>query len=406
MTRPIARIDLDALQHNYAVVQRLAPASKIMAMVKANAYGHGMVRVAKALPQADAFGVARLHEALELRAAGITQEIVILEGVFTSDELVEVVKHNLTPVVHLLEQLILLEKYLDQPLRRAWLKIDTGMHRLGISPAETNNVYQRLIMQADWVGCMSHFSSADELYSSYVTDHADQPNVQNNSVATTDSITYQQFTVFRQSCADIVKAQQSTSPWPAQSLANSAAIMAFPQSHMDWVRPGIMLYGASPFKSCGGWQLGLRPVMSLTAEVLNVRRLQKGETVGYGATWRANEPSCVATVAAGYADGIPWQCGQSVGLNLNIEHQPAQKLISAELIGRVSMDSLALRLDDVSFSELTVGDRVVLFGSQLNSGSALNSSTDYPATADVWANASGSINYAVLSGVSARCLRV
>ena len=217
--RPQAIIDLAALEHNFARVKQLAPNSKVLAVLKANAYGHGMLAVAQALKQADALGVARLDEALALRAGGIARPIVLLEGFFHADELAQIVASNLQLVIHHREQAeALLAAQLDAPVR-VWLKIDTGMHRLGIYPHEFNELYQRLSQSRNVQGplrLMSHFASSDEL---------DKPSTANQLAL------FQQIT---QGCAG------------EHSLANSGAVLNWPQSHGDWVRPGLMLYGVSP----------------------------------------------------------------------------------------------------------------------------------------------------------------
>ncbi|HSG50732.1 MAG TPA: alanine racemase, partial [Rheinheimera sp.] len=268
--RPQATINLTGLEHNFNRVKQLAPQSKVLAVLKANAYGHGMLTVAQALKSADALGVARIDEALALRAGGITKPIVLLEGFFHADELQQVVASNLQLVIHHREQAeALLAAELDAPVR-VWLKIDSGMHRLGIYPHEFAELYQRLSNSNNVQGpmrLMSHFACSDEV----------------NNPATEKQL---------QLFSEIIAASEGEI-----SLANSGAVLNWPQSHGDWVRPGLMLYGVSPIEGCCGADHGLLPVMTLSSSVIAVRDVKAGDAVGYGGSWIAAHATRLAVVA-------------------------------------------------------------------------------------------------------------
>ena len=329
MTRP-ARvvIDLAALQHNLSRIRSLAPVSKVMAIVKADAYGHGIERIARSLPAVDAFGVACLDEAEQLRLLGITHPILLLEGAYSAAELVRIQVLNLDIVVHHEYQLLMLEHAsLPSPVK-VWLKVDSGMHRLGFHPADVASAWQRLRQcqnVAEWPRLMTHFAAANE------RDNA---------------MTAEQLRNFNTACGHI-KAELS--------LANSAAILAWPQTHGDWVRPGLMLYGVSPMQNETAAELGLRPVMSLLSELISVKYLQRGESVGYGASWRCPEAMPVGIVAAGYADGFPRHAGTGTPIIINGQR--------ASIIGNTSMDMLAVDLRGVRNAR--VGDPVELWGAGL-----------------------------------------
>jgi alanine racemase len=352
MTRP-ARvvIDLGALQHNLSRIRSLAPASKVMAIVKADAYGHGLVRVGMALRDADAFGVACLDEAAQLRASGITAPVLLLEGPYDTVELEHIAALDLDIVVHHDCQLQMLEQSSLRAPLRVWLKIDSGMHRLGFLPRDVNSAWQRLTAcrnVAREPRLMTHFAVANE---------RDNP------------LTAEQLRVFRVAARDI-KAQCS--------LANSAAIIASPDTHSDWVRPGLMLYGVSPMQHESASDLGLRPVMSLKSELISVKSLGKGDPVGYGATWRCPEAMRIGIVAAGYGDGYPRHAGTGTPVVV--------KGRAACIVGNISMDMLAVDLRSVSAAR--VGDQVELWGPDL--------------PVEVIARHAGTIPYELLCGVQKR----
>lgn len=326
--RPLVQIDLTALQHNLQRVRQLAPNSQVLAVLKANAYGHGLVQAAQALYQADAFAVARIDEALALRTGGIVKPIVLLEGFYEAAELPVLLANNLQTVVHNQLQLEALEQTALTGQLKVWLKIDTGMHRLGIAPEQTNEFYRRLWQCATvqpGIRLMSHFSCADELASAQ---------------------TLNQLTLFNQLCAD--KAEP-------RSLANSAGIIAWPHSHFDWVRPGLMLHGISPMLGQLGQEHQLLPVMRLSSRVIAMRQIKQGDTVGYGASWQAERDTVIAVIAIGYGDGYPRHAANGTPVWLNNRIVP--------LAGRVSMDMITVDLGPEPNTQ--IGDEAVLWGPEL-----------------------------------------
>lgn len=329
MTRP-ARviIDLAALRHNYSRVQHLAAGRKIMAVVKADAYGHGLTRVANTLSNVDAFGVACLEEAEQLREANISQPIVLLEGPFASSELKTIDALSLDLVVHHVSQVEMLEQATTTKPLRVWLKIDSGMHRLGFEAKELSSIWQRLQAcdaVADNIILMTHLA---------VSNEPDNP------------ITQRQLEDFAFACADY-KAPRS--------IANSAAIVANSDSHADWVRPGLMLYGVSPMQDCVASDHDLQPVMSLVSQLISVKKLQKGEPVGYGASWICPSDTTIGIVAAGYGDGFPRHAKSGTPMLVNGQR--------ACMIGNASMDMLTVDLS--SQPQAKVGDPVELWGTNL-----------------------------------------
>lgn len=329
MSRPTKiTIDLAALRHNFQHVRKLAPKSAVIAMVKSNAYGHGLERIAQALPDVDAFGVACLEEGTRLRKAGINNPIVLMEGLFRVDEIPKVVSGHFSLVVHHLAQIDMLEKSPPTAPISVWLKIDTGMHRLGFEPNDVSAAYQRLMNCSSIkkpIGLMTHFADSDSLER---------------------ASTQHQIDIFS-------KVTQGLSG--PRSLANSGGILAWPSAHSDWVRPGIMLYGASPFAHHQGSEDGLRPVMSLTSELIAIHNLKKGERVGYGGTWICPEDMRMGVVAIGYGDGYPRHAKNGTPLLVNGQR--------CELIGRVSMDMLTVDLR--TQPQAKVGDPVILWGNDL-----------------------------------------
>ena len=329
MTRATqAFINLRALQHNLKCVRGLAPKSKVMAIIKADAYGHGITRIARALRDVDGFGVARLDEAIVLREAGVTKPITLLEGFLDAAELPLICQHKLAVVIHHVTQLEILEHAtLTDPLS-VWLKVDSGMHRLGFAPGEVKAVWARLAHcenVAQPMRLMTHFASADDKQ---------------------DELTLRQVDCFAQTVSGIEA---------ERSLANSAAIMGWPQTHADWVRPGLMLYGVSPFLNSSAQQDGLRPVMTLSSKLIAINSLKKGDAVGYGASWVCPEDMRVGVAAIGYGDGYPRHAESGTPVLVNGQRVP--------LVGRVSMDMICLDLR--SQPEAHVGDPVILWGDGL-----------------------------------------
>lgn len=328
--RAYAEISKEALRHNYQLVKTFAPNSKVLAMVKANAYGHGLISVAKTLTEADGFGVASLDEALVLRQAGITQEIFLMEGFFHEDELDFVQDCQLTVVINQFQQIDRLHKLkANHSSLPVWLKMNTGMNRLGFLPQDFDKALNAILQNPalSFQGFMTHFAKADE---------------------SNDSMTNHQIQLFN----ELVGSHQG-----ARSLANSAGIIAWPQSHADWVRPGLMLYGASPLNNRSASDLKLKPVMCLKAEINAIQPVSKGATVGYGGTWQASdERHLIAMVTIGYGDGYPWHA--QTGTPVLVNGQPCQ------VVGRVSMDMLAVDVSHLK-QPATVGDTVTLWGPQL-----------------------------------------
>lgn len=319
-----ALIDLQALRHNYRLA-RDSSGGRALAVIKADAYGHGAVHVAQALEaQADGFAVAYIEEALELRAAGIRAPILLLEGFFEADELALIVEHDLWTVVHAIWQLEAIEQAQPGKPLTVWLKLDTGMHRVGLHPSEYRAAYQRLLAtgKVARVVLMSHFSCADELNS---------------------TCSDQQVAVFEAARQGLVA---------ETSLKNSPAVMGWPKIPSDWSRTGIMLYGATPFDQTQPLAERLQPVMTLESKVISVRELPAGEAVGYGATFVSERPLRIGVVAMGYADGYPRHA--PTGTPVLIDGQRSR------LLGRVSMDMLCVDLTDVPQAGL--GSRVELWG--------------------------------------------
>jgi alanine racemase len=322
-----ALIDLEALRHNYRLAREVSGA-KALAVVKADAYGHGAVRCAQALEtEANGFAVACIEEALQLRAAGIRKPILLLEGFFEADELELIQEHDFWTVVHSSWQLEAIElAALRKPLT-VWLKLDSGMHRVGLHPAEYRDAWQRLQAtgKVEKIVLMSHFARADELECASSAE---------------------QVAVFEQARAGLEA---------EVSLRNSPAVLGWPQVPSDWVRPGIMLYGATPFEVDHPLAARLKPVMTLESKVISVRELPAGQPVGYGAKFVTERPTRVGVVAMGYADGYPRHA--PTGTPVSIDGQPSR------LIGRVSMDMLTVDLTDLPQSGL--GSRVELWGKQV-----------------------------------------
>ena len=323
-----ALIDISALQHNLQHIRQLAPGRKVMAMLKANGHGHGLVRVGHALKAADALGVACVEEALELRDAGIENEIVVLEGFFASREIPLMAKRGFTTVVHHEKQLAALEETPTETPLKVWLKIDTGMHRLGFPPEQVADAHARL-GQIAWVqqpvGLLSHLASADEV----------------NNPATT---------------AQLKCFKELTRGWPGErSLSNSAAVLAWPETHFDWVRPGLLLFGCSPMAGLTGAEHGLKPVMTLESQVFALRQLKKGDRVGYGGAWTADRDTTIGVVAMGYGDGYPRHAPTGTPVFIRDRICP--------LVGRVSMDMLTVDLGPNA--DIAIGERAVLWGPEL-----------------------------------------
>lgn len=331
MARPNrAELNLAALRSNVAVIRELAPASRIMGVVKANAYGHGAVCVARTLETlTDGLAVACIEEAVELRDAGIAGPVLLMEGVFEAAELELAAQLGFWITIDNESQLRWLEEArLPSPLQ-CWLKIDTGMHRLGIDPSLASIYRSRIVSCAaacDTLVLSTHFASADDL-------NSDQ--------------TLRQIQCF--------EAATEKLPGP-RSAANSAGVIGWKQAHYDWVRPGYMLYGNSPMSCPLPAALALQPVMTLYSAVISVSTIAAGETVGYGATWQAQRESRIATVTIGYGDGYPRLAANGTPVLIRGHRAP--------LAGRVSMDMITVDVTDLPGVE--IGDEVILWGDELS----------------------------------------
>ena len=355
MTRPIqARIDLAALRDNYALAdtyaKQAAAGAHLWAVIKANGYGHGALRIARGLEQvADGFALVELDTAIALRTAGIRQPLLLMEGFYNTDELTAFEQHGLTPVVHRLDQVELLAgRGISLPI---YLKLNTGMNRLGLNADEFPVALDRLREYGSSITLMTHFSDADEPL----------------------GIAYQM---------DRLNAMCVGLEYPL-SLANSAAILRFPDSLGDWVRPGIMLYGGSPFPAMrSAEEIGLKPVMTLESELIAVRDLQPGDRVGYGGAFVADRPMRIGVVACGYGDGYPRHAPSGTPILVGGQRTTT--------VGRVSMDKICVDLGGLA--EAKVGSPVTLWG---DSGFAKLS-------ADEVATSAGTVSYELFCALAAR----
>lgn len=349
--RAWVELESAALRHNLSRVRDSSDA-KVMAVVKSNAYGHGLAFASKVLESGvDAFAVATLEEAIDLRALCPDIPITLLSGFYNRDQIQFFLQYRIRPVVSNLSQLRWLQEAADIP-QNVWLKIDTGMGRLGIDPVLVDQAISDLQSLRCKVSIMSHFASAD-------TPEAKQNEVQHH-------------------CFEQAGSGYSL----VKSFANSAAILSRPQDHYDLLRPGIMLYGSSPFSDRTAYDLGLRPVMSLYARLLDIRQVKIGDHVGYGARWAAAQDCTVGIVSIGYGDGYPRV--------ISADAQVAIGTSRYSIIGRVSMDSLAILFDGKE--KHRIGTRVELWGRTI--------SVDEVAA---WAN---TIGYELLCKVTQRVVRI
>lgn len=349
MPRPIqARISSRALAHNLEVARRHASQARIWAVIKANAYGHGLARAAQALAAADGYAMLDFEEAIRLRAQGVDKPILLLEGFFKAQDVALLAEYALTPVVHNIEQIEILEKTaLSAPID-AYLKVNSGMNRLGFTVDNVRIAWNALHghPQVRSVTLMTHFADADGA----------------SGVA-----------------AQLEWFNSLTQPMSApRCLANSAALLRYPQSHADWVRPGIMLYGCSPFAEQSAADLGLKPAMTLASEIIGLQNLQPGEHVGYGFSFEAKQEMTIGLVACGYADGYPRHA--PTGTPVLVGGQRTRT------VGRVSMDMIAVDISDLP--EAYIGTPVTLWGEGLS--------------ADEVAAAAGTVSYELLCALAPR----
>lgn len=361
MARPLfADIDLDALRHNYCIARDLAPHSQTLAVLKANAYGHGLVECARALESlAPVFAVASIEEADQLREGGIEAPVVLLEGIFDSSELERVESRGYWVAVHSEWQMEALLAYRPARPIPAWVKVDTGMHRLGFAPQQVGAVWQRLKaapQQVTDLQLMSHLATADAADEEY----------------------FQRQVKLMHELASHLDAPIC--------LANSPATLGRPQAHGSWNRPGIMLYGSEPRERVTPPGAGLQPVMTLRSEIIALRDLEQGEAVGYGGRWRAARPSRLGVVACGYGDGYDRHAIDGTPVLVNGQR--------VSIAGKVSMDMLVVDITDLP--EADIGSEVVLWGRASN-GELLS--------VDEVAGYCDTISYTLLTGVLLRVPR-
>jgi len=328
MPRPIrATIDAAALAHNLALARRQAGQAKVWAVLKANAYGHGLLRTMRALEAADGFAVLDFVEALRLREAGVAKPILLLEGFFKPADIELLARHKLTPVIHNIEQVEMLEKTRFEGTLPVYMKVNSGMNRLGFTVDNVRLAWNALEAHAgvESITLMTHFADADG----------------EGGVA-----------------AQLQWFRELVQPFDApRSLANSAALLRFAEeTRADWVRPGIMLYGCSPFAFKSAAEIGLKPAMTLTSEIIAVQRLQAGEWIGYGQTYQATQEMIIGVIACGYADGYPRHAPSGTPVLIAGER--------AHTVGRVSMDMLCVDISDLP--EAYIGTSATLWGDGLS----------------------------------------
>jgi len=348
MPRPIqAKLDLSALQSNLEKARRYTSA-RIMCAIKADGYGHGLLRTAEALGSTDGYALLDIQDAVRLREAGFRQTILLLEGFFGTEDFPVIAEYDLSCVIHNLQQIAMLEAYPGKGTLDVWLKINTGMNRLGLAPQHISQVMEQLRRNraVKEITLMTHFATADEPI----------------GVA-----------------KPLALFKEVTAPYRlSRSLANSAALLRYPETHGDWVRPGIMLYGSSPFSEISAQQLGLKPVMTLSSSIIAIQELQSGDEVGYGATFRAEKAMCIGVVACGYADGYPRhaETGTPVVVDGN----------RTRTVGRVSMDMMCVDLSKLPRAD--IGSHVVLWGEGM--------------PIDEVARAAGTISYELMCALTTR----
>ena len=354
MPRPIqAHINQNALESNLRVARRAAPSARIMAVIKAEGYGHGLTRVAEALSAADGFALLDIQDAVRLRENGFRQTILLLEGAFNAEDLALVAGHDLACVIHSAWQIALLDAYPGKSSLDVWLKVNSGMNRLGFTPQQAAQAMEQLCRHraVRSITLMTHFANADEARG------IAEPLALFNDFAAPYRV--------------------------ARSLANSAALLRYPETHGDWVRPGLMLYGASPFAPESGeqpsaQQLGLQPAMTLRSRIIAVQDLRAGDEIGYGALFRAEHAMRIGIVACGYADGYPRHAPN--GTPILLDGQRTQTL------GRVSMDMLYADLSKLP--QAGAGSTVTLWGEGL--------------PIEEVASAAGTVSYELMCALAAR----
>ncbi|MGC2048151.1 MAG: alanine racemase [Gallionella sp.] len=348
MPRPIqAKLDLSALESNLEVARR-ATSSRIMSVIKADGYGHGLLRAAEALSATDGYALLDLQDAVLLRESGFRQTILLLEGFFSSEDLPVIAEYDLNCVIHSAGQIALLDAYPGNGALDVWLKVNSSMNRLGFAPQQVAQAMEQLRRHRAVrdITLMTHFANADEA---------------------------------RGVAGPLAFFNEIAAPYRVpRSLANSAALLRYPATHADWVRPGIMLYGASPFPEISAQQLGLKPAMTLNSRIIATQSLRAGDEVGYGALFRAEHAMRIGIVACGYADGYPRHAPN--GTPVLVDGQRTRS------VGRVSMDMLHVDLS--SLPQADVGSRVVLWGEGM--------------PIEEVARAAGTISYELMCALTAR----
>lgn len=329
MPAAYVHLHMEAVRHNLSQVKRYAPDKKIMAVIKANGYGHGILRIAKALDAADGFAVARVDEGILLRKAGFKQSITVLQGFICEDELALLFKYQLDSVIHNQQQIEMLKQFpVNGTKLLIWLKMDTGMNRLGFKHTDFNTAYQALLDCQNIkqpINLITHFANADDLL---------------------DDKTRKQVDLFN----------ETVSSYPGQrSIANSAGLLGWPNISSDWVRPGLILYGCSPFIGKTGGDFGLKPVMNLHSRLIAVKQVKAGETVGYSGIWQCPTDTRLGVISIGYGDGYHRHTQSGAPVLVNGQRVP--------LIGRVSMDMITVNLN--SQPNACIGDPVTLWGDGL-----------------------------------------
>ena len=348
-----AKVDAAALLHNLQRVREIAPQSSVLAMIKANGYGHGLIETAKIFHSVEALGVARLEEAIVLRQAGINNRIVLMEGFLLAEELAVIADLQLEIVIHQTFQIDMLADLANHHIK-TWVKVNTGMNRLGLPPEKLAQSLQRLASCSTIACVMTHFADAD------------QPSLPKT----------------KQQIASFLSLQHSIGHRYALSLANSAAILSLPTAHADWVRPGLMLYGVTPFADLTAAAYNLKPAMQLVAKLIAINNVGKKQTVGYTSRFACPEDMPVGVIAIGYADGYPSVVQDGMPVLLNNRR--------AAMIGKISMDMATIDLR--AHPEAKVGDEVILWGKEL--------------PIEQVAKQLGVIPYALLTGVGTRASRV
>lgn len=372
--RAWATIDTGALRKNLAQVRALCPESRIIPAIKANAYGHGLTEVARALAEtpgvAAALAVATLSEALTLDALNLKLPILLLNGFVNAEELGLCLEHGIEPVVHSPYQVALLEEQFSKEIfgdkRKLWLKLNTGMNRLGMPPRDVEQAYLNLHKYPGTeLVLMSHLAWAD---------CPDSAEAKAFSAAQLKSFAHSQQRLAL-ACKDALPG----------SLSASAGILTMPEAHFQYVRPGIMIYGSSPLSDQTGEELGLAPAMTLSSRLIAINDVPAGQSIGYGATYTCQQDTRVGVVSIGYGDGYPRAAENGTPVVVKTAAGP----VRTRLIGRVSMDLITIDLSAVN--EPRIDDEVVLWGQEL--------------CVDEVARAAGTIAYELFCKVTTRVAR-